>query len=216
MLCDRDAAYAIGPSGIDKHLSERLRLLPRYHLENYFLDEKIIAAIFAEMEADTDSWLRDPIQVGEKLRSLAQQTVPLAVALKVAAVARETVGNIDVMPKGVSQSTTLDALLTHLRERVVREQERITSSLDVGAIEEVAKLEYSRLMTAVTDTSSDAWKRDIPGRVILNRFAPIAKLNVGRVKTLYIRHAITATTDPFNEIRQIFHSFRGVGMRHAA
>ena len=39
MICDRDAEHEIGTKSVTAHLSERLKLLPRYHLENYFLDE---------------------------------------------------------------------------------------------------------------------------------------------------------------------------------
>jgi hypothetical protein len=210
MLCDRDAVYGIGPKGIDAQLSERLKILPRYHLENYFLDERVIAAIFAEMEADSDSWLRDPSQIQETLRRLAQQTIPLAVALKMAATARERVGNVDVMPKGINQDTTIDTLLAGLRDRVAREQARILGDLKFSGIEEVAKAEHAKLMKAVSSTCN-GWRRDIPGRVVLNRFASLAKLNVGRLKTLYIRHAQAIKPDPFEEVREIFRNFRDVG-----
>jgi hypothetical protein len=61
MLCDRDAELEIGTKSVNAHLSERLKLLPRYHLENYFLDEEILAAVFNEMEPP-QSWLRDPAE----------------------------------------------------------------------------------------------------------------------------------------------------------
>jgi hypothetical protein len=211
MLCDRDAVYGIGPRGVDAHLSERLKVLPRYHLENYFLDEQVIAGIFKEMEADEGCWLRDPVQVAKALRLLAGQSIPLAVALKTAAIARETVGNVDVMPKSISQDTTLDALLLGLRERVNREHSRIAGDLEFNGIEAVARAEHAKLTKAVADIRSDAWKRDIPGRVVLNRFANLAKLNVGRLKTLYVRHAQAMDPDPFSELRDIFRGFRDIG-----
>lgn len=207
MLCDRDAVYGIGLKSLEKHVSERLQMLPRYHLENYFLDEEVIAAVFAEMEADKDSWLADTKEVGDKLRRLAQQTIPLAVALKMAAAVRETIGNVDVMPKGISQDTSLDQLLKVLRERVECEKSRIIDDLNFDSIADMAKAEHAKLVK-LTAGSSQAWKSEIPGRVILKRFANIAKLDAGRLKTQYIRHAKDRSVDPFLEIHEIFQGFR--------
>jgi ABC-type cobalamin/Fe3+-siderophores transport system ATPase subunit len=39
MLCDRDAVHEIRVKSVNAHTSERLKVPPRYHLENYFLDE---------------------------------------------------------------------------------------------------------------------------------------------------------------------------------
>lgn len=113
-------------------------------------------------------------------------------------------------PKGISQNTTLDSLLAGLQEHVAHEQTRISGALEFSAIEAVARAEHAKLMKAVSDTS-DAWKRDIPGRVVLNRFANAGKLNVGRLKTLYVRHAQAIIPDPFGEIREIFRGFRDIG-----
>ena len=206
MLCDRDAAHEIGQKSFEAHQSGRLKVLPRYHIENYFLDEHVLSAIFRDMDAE-DSWLRDPVQVKERLRGFAQQTIPLAVARKVAALIREDIGNIDITVKGLSQDTSLEQLLHGLIEKVKVEQTRIASRLDIAAIEAVARDEHAKLLTAVSSDSQD-WKREIPGRIILNRFAGTAGLKVGRLKTLYLRHSTSFEADPFAEIRDIFRQFR--------
>ena len=207
MLCDRDAVYDAGFKGVEQRVSNRLKVLPRYHLENYFLDETVLSSIFEEMEADGASWLTDPSEVRNKLRVLAQQSIPLAVALKTSAAAREAVGNVDVMPKGINQDTTLDSLLGGLRDCIDVERARVNGSLNFDDIEAIARAEHAKLLTAVSE-DGDSWKCDIPGRVVLNRFAGIAKLHVGRLKTLYIRRAQAAEVDPFSEIRAIFRGFR--------
>lgn len=88
MICDGDAVLDIGSNSVKAHLSNRLKLLPRYHVENYFLDEEILAAIFEPMEP-AESWLRNKIEIARKLQELASQSVPVAVALRLAAAARE-------------------------------------------------------------------------------------------------------------------------------
>jgi hypothetical protein len=64
-------------------------------------------------------------------------------------------------------------------------------------------------MKATTD-GSGVWKYDIPGRVIFNRFANMAQIKPGRLKTLYLRKAQEKTPDAFAEIREIFQSFRNI------
>jgi hypothetical protein len=96
MLCDRDSAPAtpIGPG----EPTSRLRVLERYHLVNYFLDEEIWARAFKLIEAD-DHWLRNPSAVRTHLRELATGLLSYATAMAVASEVRQLAGNVDIMPK---------------------------------------------------------------------------------------------------------------------
>jgi hypothetical protein len=123
MLCDGDAIYDIGIESVQSHLSDRLKVLPRYHIENYFLDEQVLSDVFAQMEPD-GSILRSPENLGEKLRLFARQTVPVAVALYVSAMIREKVGNVDVMPKGIHQAS-IDELIAAFQSSAKSEIERV-------------------------------------------------------------------------------------------
>ena len=72
MLCDHDALPStIDPNGLEGQAKGRLRVLPRYHLENYFLDAAVLARVFAGMEPD-GSWLRDPQQIDELIEVKVQ------------------------------------------------------------------------------------------------------------------------------------------------
>lgn len=208
MLCDRDAAMEIGEKTVQAHLSDRLRMLPRYHLENYFLDEEILASIFSEMEP-TGSWLRDPKQISDRIRTLAAQTIPLAVALRIAAAARESAGHIDIMPKGIHHDTTADDLVAAVTTMAEKEKLRIGTSIDTPALEKLVRTEFERL-TKIVERPDHSWKVDIPGRTVLNRFAALTQLKSGRLKTLYLRKAQEQTSDPFAEIREIFRAFRSL------
>jgi AAA domain, putative AbiEii toxin, Type IV TA system len=208
MLCDRDAAMEIGEKSLQTHLSERLKILPRYHLENYFLDEKVLALAFSEMES-AGSWLCDPNRISEKLRSLAAETVPLATALRVSAAARENVGNINIMPKGIDPDTTADGLLKAITTKIGEERQRIAVSIDADGLERLLRAEYERLRKVCEDAAG-SWKTDIPGRIVLNRFAGLAQIKSSRLKTLYLRKVQEHNYDPFAEIRDIFRSFRSV------
>jgi ABC-type cobalamin/Fe3+-siderophores transport system ATPase subunit len=211
MLCDRDAMLEIGPESIAANLSERLQVLPRYHLENYFLDELLLVAAFNGMEL-TGSWLQDTSQIRERLRTFAKEATPYAVALKVAASARESVGNVSIMPGSIGQTTSIDQLIGLIVDRVGKEKQRVDEKLDLGELERIAREEYDRLH-GLFASDSDAWKRDIPGRIVFNRFAAAAQIKPGRLKNLYLREAQSASPDPFAEIREIFRRFRSVANR---
>ena len=95
MLADGDAATAISHAqSVEAQSGGRLRLLPRYHLENYFLDEHVLTSVFARLEEPEQSWLRDPAQVREAMRLLAVPFVPYGAALRVAHRLRMTIGNV--------------------------------------------------------------------------------------------------------------------------
>ena len=93
-------------------------------------------------------------------------------------------------------------------ERVSRERQRVANSLDFVAVESLCREEFAKLQTSIAD-GSGRWQRDIPGRIVLNQFAGKAQIQVGRLKTLYLRHAQAANPDPFAEVRAIFRDFRG-------
>jgi AAA15 family ATPase/GTPase len=209
LLCDRDALYDIGPKSVESHVSGRLSILPRYHLENYFLEESVIRAVFAEMEAG-ESWLLDEEAIGAELRRISLEAVPYAVALKVSAALREAVGNVDVMPKGIDATTTLDALVSAFHSRATAEAARIGTSLSLPNIGALASQEHAALTDSLAN-NTHTWKKDIPGRIVLNKFAGRAQMKVGRLKTMYLRHAGRQPIDPFEEVRAIFRAFRAAG-----
>ena len=203
MLCDRDALPV--SAGTDQQMGAdgRLRVLPRYHLENYFLDENIIAACFDQLEAP-GSWLRDPAQVGARLKDIAESTLSYAAALRVAAVLRQACGNVDLMPKGAGQMT-LDQLATTVVAIGKEEAVRVQEALDSNIIDSLVRRTAEHLRHALTDPVQ--WKIDFPGRPIINQFAAVAGLEPGRMKTLYINTAGRLGTGVFDDIIEIFRGF---------
>jgi predicted ATP-binding protein involved in virulence len=208
MLCDGDTTAGVRGSGTDLEAKSggRLRLLPRYHVENYFLDETVLSECFQD-QVGADHWLRDPRAIREKLRVYAKETLAYAVALRISHRVRMTVGNVEVMAKGAS-GKTVDELKAHVLGRVRSETTRIGQGLSEGAIEAGIDEEWKRLETAL-EADTDVWKFEIPARPILHKFAGAASLPPDRLKRLYISRAAarTGTDDPFQEIRKIFDGF---------
>jgi energy-coupling factor transporter ATP-binding protein EcfA2 len=205
MLCDRDAV----PSTVSAHDLEeaargRLRVLPRYHLENYFLDPAVLARVFDRLEPP-ESPLRDPAAIEAKLRDLAQDLISYATALTVSAHFRTAAGNVDITPRGVHEMSATE-VADALRARAVEESCRVSVALEPNAVGELAQRIHNEVKASLED-GTDAWKVVVPGRSLLHRFSNHVGLQPGRLKQAYIAEALLGPTSPFQDIIDIFAAF---------
>jgi hypothetical protein len=202
MLCDRDAV-PFG-SAAEKRLStqSKVELLPRYHLENYFLDSETIAASFRHLEAE-DHWLRNAQAIELKLKEIATELVPYAAALWVSRELRLEAGNIDVMPSG-TQGKTASQLVQLVGALAKSEGERINIVLTESEIGSRVERSFSALTSSL---DSDDWKRLIPGKLIVARFCSLAKMPIGRFINLYLNESETRGMDNFREIIAVLEKF---------
>lgn len=205
MLCDGDAfPYANEAANVQTQSSGRMRLLPRYHLENYFLDESVLAAVFARMEPD-NSWLRDPQQIATRMRDIAGNQASYAVALMVSAEIRQRVGNVDVMPSGV-HSVAGDDLVRSFQAAVSTERSRITAPLEASVVSNLVR-DTEATVRASIESSDAMWKRLIPGRPVFNTFASQVQMKPGRLRQLYLAEVEARGFDAFADIIAIFEQF---------
>jgi ABC-type cobalamin/Fe3+-siderophores transport system ATPase subunit len=204
MLCDGDAQPAASDERTKATAEGRLRTLPRYHIENYFLDEEVWADVFATMEP-ADSWLRDPQRIGEALREVATELISYSVALTISHQVRLDVGNVNLMPSqchGKSVSDLTDLIVAQAAE----ESKRMAVALDQSNLRQATADAYARLETAIADDDA-TWRIVIPGKPILANFCGRAKIQMGRAKSLYIAEGLNHSRQPFAEIDAIFSGF---------
>ena len=208
MICDGDSNL---PTEIMKELvtksSGRLAFLPRYHLENYFLDEAIISQIFESMESE-DNWLRDPKQVRDKLRKIAREFIPYAIQLWLGSSLRSKVGEIEVSIKGV-EGMSLDEYTKQLEEPILKEHKRLGDILSPDEIKKTVEERWRALVDLIDEDKED-WKKLIPGRVVCHKFANIAGISPGRFKTMYIHQTRERGLTTFDDIMNIFKSFNSL------
>jgi ABC-type lipoprotein export system ATPase subunit len=197
MLCDRDS---VPP---ESDASDRLKVLSRYHLENYFLDEHVWAEVFKGMEGPS-SWLRDPSQIRMALRELAEPLVGYAAALATSAIVRQSAGSVDIMPKGVHAATPED-VVTLLGEAAASECHRLANRLDRSLVEAAAE-QYARQLRESLNADDERWKIDIPGKPLLAKFAGRCQMHPGRLRKLYLV-AGGDETGVFKEVFEIFDAF---------
>ena len=207
MLCDGDALGDFGHENFDVSQVENFRILPRYHIENYFLDENVLAHAFREME-EPSSWLCNADEIRKKLREIALETVPYAVALKISALIRNQLGNIDLMPKGIHNITSSDELNQTFVTKIHEELNRIQLGLILSDIEENVQTEYSLLENSINEDTA-LWRMAIPGKTIINKFANRVGMKSGRLKRLFLSSVDESSVYPFQEIIDIFEEFRG-------
>jgi len=202
MICDGDSSL---PDEVMRELIAkslgRLAFLPRYHLENYFLDENIIAKMFTKMESK-DSWLREPQQIREKLKQIARDSIPYAIQLWLGAFLRSKVGEIEVSVKGVD-GMNLEQYTKQLEEPILTENKRISSVLSSEQIKATVEERWN-LINRLIDSDNEDWKKTIPGRIICNKFSNVASISPGRFKTLYINQVREEGLNPFGDIINIF------------
>jgi DNA polymerase III delta prime subunit len=205
MLCDGDTSPSSPSEPLEgSRALDRFRVLPRYHLENYFLDEQILAQIFSQMESE-ESWLISPEEILKRLREIARSTISYAVSLQVSTIFRQQAGNIDLMAKDC-HNRSKEELLDLISGRASEEQGRITSELDASIINQVVAEKFQVLENSLAD-GNNLWKYLIPGRQIIKIFASQARLDIGRLKMLYLREAEKQDFGVFAEVIEIFEHF---------
>lgn len=208
MLADRDAFPSHLPNlDLKKESKGRFKTLSKYHLENYFLDSDILARCFAQMEEE-GSWLRDSNRIEKVLKEIASQHIGYAASLITSKYVRDKAGNIDVMIKGANEYDQ-ETFVNHLIEKATLESDRVSTSLDNEELKKYGNNVYEELET-ILKQQDDKWKSSIPGKPIFAKFCSQAKIQQGRMKTLYIKHAQESAINPFSEIHEIFEAFSNI------
>jgi predicted ATP-binding protein involved in virulence len=204
MLCDRDSM----PAGSASNNTEaRFRVLSKYHLENYFLDEVVLAEAFSSLERPT-SWLRDPAQIREAMRKLAESLFSYSVALSVAADIRREAGNISIMPRDCHRLPLVD-VTAQLHVKSSGETARLNSILEPAHINQLATNYHEKLRRSLASDDDD-WLALIPGKSLFAQFSSKANIRTDRLKMLYLNAVPNTEREPFQDIIEIFGHFASI------
>ncbi|MBT9167617.1 MAG: hypothetical protein DDT19_00955 [Syntrophomonadaceae bacterium] len=204
MLCDRDAIPPSRLTEVEQAANGRLKVIGKYHLENYFLDENIWATVFSSMETE-GSWLRSPLEIRKVFKEIANSMISYTAALMVSSYFREQVGNLDIMPKDCFGKNR-EQLIQLVSDKTSVEKSRINASINADKVIAATNDAMSVIEKSLTE-DSDEWKKLIPGKQLLNMFASKANINTGRLKLLYLKEAEKTTSSPFGDIIKIFSEF---------
>ena len=203
MVCDRDAVPPDADvASLEISANGRLRVLPRYHVENYLLNAGVIAEVFADLEP-AESSLRSEEKVQATLLGIARSRLSHTVALYVSSLLRQSVGNVDLMPADC-HNKTLEDVKELIVQRGREESVRVAGRLSLPKIEAAVDETWAKLEGSLTDGS---WMSLFPGRPIFNIFAAETRLGSGRLKRAYLRTALATNPGVFDELVQVFSSF---------
>lgn len=198
MLADRDAAPNLNAD------NSKFRTLPRYHLENYFLDSAVLAASFSEMEPN-DSWLRSSEKIEQRLRELAKKALPYASSLIVNEKFRQEAGNVTLMPKGADKFDKTE-LTDAIKGVAQSELARINIALNLDKIYAETEKTYDDL-NQLLEADTNEWKFEFPAKSIFSRFCHAANIKEGRLKALYLARAEHEVSHPMQDVIDIFENF---------
>jgi hypothetical protein len=214
MLCDGDSSPPDCELTNEAVSRGRLALLPKYHLENYFLDETVWVNALTPLDA-SDDWTRDIGQLRAKMREIALGYVSYAVALRVAGTLRYSFGNIDVMPSAC-HGKSLDELCSLFVASAKRERDRLDGALNEALVVNLLTETHRVLQDSLERPDDDTWKTTVPGRPVLNTLAGTMGLKPARAKRLYLRAASEVVEgNPFSEVQNIFKHFAELETRAA-
>lgn len=202
LLCDRDTVPFNSQIEKQLHKQSKVKLLTRYHLENYFLDSEIIARAFELLEPE-NSWLRDPEQIETRLQTIAEGIVPYAASLVTSRKVRLEVGNIDLMVKGCDRQSA-DAISALILSKVEEEQKRVNAALNEERVRQITNESFEQLHKSLKDGS---WKILLPGKQIVAKFCSQANINYGRFINMYLAVCEQNQFKPFQDITAIFAEF---------
>lgn len=187
--------------------SNRLAFLPRYHIENYFLDERVISNMLQPLVSG-DSWQKDPDRIKEELKLIARGLIPLTIQLWLGSDIRTKVREMKISVKGV-EGLNLKEYLTKIEELVLAEEERLSALFSLDDIKTKVEEKWHTLENHI-NTDNEIWKEQIPGRIICDKFSNKIGIGKGKFKSMYINQVKNSELNTFKEIENIFEGFNSV------
>jgi hypothetical protein len=204
MLADRDNSLPEAVlAELETRSTGRLRFLPRLHVENYFLDERTLAAAFQSLVAAND-WRRNPDAIREKLTSLAAAAIPLAVNRWLSTQLRSFVGELDVSVKTVT-GMGCDQLLTSIKEAARGEMARISGHFSESELEKQVPGRWNILDSSLKD---ETWKVLFPGKMLFAQFSAAAQIRQGMLRSAYLAASRSVDHKPFTDIIDILQGWK--------
>lgn len=203
LIRDRDGLT----DGLVRSLEEnkRFRCLRARHVENYLLDENVLADVAKALYLP--AICSDPQRIGQSIRNIATASLMPAVIWNV----REHIRIAGALDQPVIRSPerlSLDEVIGEVNNQVSASLSKVSLELGQNPLTEAIKAEHARLVTAL---NSDAFKRLLPGKIIFRRLcAEFFNTEAARIREAYIDLALRSRRDAVRDILEIFESFAAV------
>ncbi|MFH0864448.1 MAG: AAA family ATPase [Candidatus Gottesmanbacteria bacterium] len=203
MIRDRDGLTDTQIQSMESSSSGRLKILGRRHLENYFLNENLLAEVLSEDLVDDTSQWRKPTFVLGQLREIAKEIMPEAVYKWVQENVRTEVGNVDLKVKNY-QAQGKDKLAESIKTRASEELQRITALLDSGKVSSVIDTKYVEYDQALSANKDEVWKKEFPGKTFFRKLAGrVTGVSEEVIRRKCKKKLIESLSDSGSEIKEI-------------
>jgi hypothetical protein len=217
----RDRDY-LSDQSVEKHSAiapGRLFILERHQIENYLLDEDVLAhvlksifqkqvttaevraSLFKIARSNSAAFLRD--MVVSRYAELYQQ--------EDCSIGNHSQAMSAIAATGEPNSGVLDALRASLRERIGTVNREVAERLEPNALDVIFDA-CQKQVVATLDLSKDDWKKLFPGKFILQRFAKEHDLGLWpALQNLTIEAMAEMHPRSVSDLRMIFQRVAGSG-----
>jgi hypothetical protein len=201
MIRDRDGLSDEQVRSLESN--DRFRVLPRRHIENFFLDADVLAAVASHFYLQPH-W-HDSAHIESVLSNIAKECVHAAILDEIKNRVRLD-GHLRCPNLKSPELMALDDLKRTLIEGLAAESKALSHQYETTAVDQLISATANRLARSLTDGS---WKSVFPGKRILARLAADHfHVDVTRLRQAYVTIALAAYPDTFRPIGQIFEHFR--------
>lgn len=201
MIRDRDGLTEEQVKDLEQ--GGRLICLKRRHIENYFLDEEILAKVAERFCLPAE--LYNPTTLVPKLKEVAQKYLNYSILL---GVKEFTKLNQDFQIPNVKslEAKTLDDIKKEYSQEISSALTKLNAVFSEASLNKIFQEEESKLNSAL---QNELWKTLFPGKIIFNQFCrAVLKDDPVRVRTAYIEIALKDKPEVFEDIIEIYQRFQ--------
>ncbi|MGL5677650.1 MAG: AAA family ATPase [Cellulosilyticaceae bacterium] len=189
LIRDKDFLIAAQIEELREKLNQKIYVLSKYHIENYFLDGQAILEVLRNIGLDV---FKNPIEIENKLKEIADKQRSDVIAQWIAYDLHEELRKYDFKVGGRD-------LEQNLKSRVKSQKEKIIDNLDEDRIVTLLseKIDY------IEQNWEEIWKNLPPGRDILKMFVKefVDGITYDRFIHLLVRECIKLNTSAIDELK---------------
>lgn len=203
MIRDRDGLTDSTIAELES--SRRLRCLTRRHVENYLLDDELLAEVARQLYLPAH--LRQPEAISEALHRAAQESLMAAVMNSLKEWVR-MYGSVAGPKVRDAHRMSIDDLVGAAQDTLQGATSAVVEQFKGPQVESFLRSEYARLSDAL---NSDEWRILFPGKLVFNRFcADTLKAESARVREASADLAMAKHPAVLKDIVEIMEGFKGL------
>ncbi|MFC1810102.1 AAA family ATPase, partial [Patescibacteria group bacterium] len=199
MIRDRDG---LSESKIKQlETGTKLKCIKRRHLENYFLDSKILAKVSNRLCLEK-KW-SNQANIDKELEQITKTTFTEALSLIIKEYIKIN-SNIPVPSIKAVQEKNAEELIVEVISQIQVQTKKIGEDLDKSNLESIFNKFKQKLEKSLSDGT---WIKVFPGKVLFREICKKIGANCDQVRECYIQIVLEDEEKIFNDIKTIFKAF---------